>query len=89
MKSLIKKLKKPDSKTSEVVLLEDENMEENYLSLDESILDDRAPTILISKARAHKLPTLDFDKDKKQDKTKSKPMLKTLLKKPTFPNSPR
>jgi hypothetical protein len=45
MKSFIKKLKKPDPKTSEVVLLEDENMEENYLSLDESIVDDRAPTI--------------------------------------------
>ena len=64
-------------------MLDDENMEENYLSLDESIVDERAPVITISKHRVRKVPTLDFSTDQVKDPktlTKSKPMLKTLLK---------
>ena len=44
-------------------MLDDENMEENYLSLDESIVDERAPVITISKHRVRKVPTLYFSTD--------------------------
>lgn len=92
IKSLINKMKKTDPKDQEVVLLDEEGVDD-FFSLDESIVDERAPTIQIQKARAHKLPTLNFDKNNKKDKnSKSKPQkLKTLLKQPTidFLKSPR
>jgi len=65
MEAKIKKLflRKSDPKAQEIVMLEEEGMQEQeiFSSLDESIVDERAPKIKVKKPSFIKLPTLHFD----------------------------